>query len=537
MSGQDTPSNTEKAYRYPIPNGIGDINYLQTLLASIADQDLTTGSSPTFAAIKLTTGAGLGKVLTSDADGDATWGVVAFANPMTGAGELIYGGASGVATALAAGATTTILVGGGAAAPVWTTATGTGAPMRGTSPTITTSLIMSNGATIGQAAGPLVAFDDTGNALNITGAGSVSISAAQSLLSMTSATGTNRVGLYVNNTSGSAYAALEDSAGGGWITGTSAYAAIYGHSGNYPVQFVSYNAVRMTILGSGYVGIGTTAPNGPFEVKVATNANLNVKTAVALSGAVLLSAENDAGNANTPLEIRSSVTDFSAGNVGIGTASPSTHLHVLGSGAFQNNADFPSDGKGIEIVPETSAGVDAIQAYNRGTSAWRSLGLWAGVLTFNISGSERFRIDANSLYTSSWYSYSGAGVQFIRYNDYLTLNTSSERWKTKIERNWKSPLLDDYLKINPIRYEAKEDGKSPPPKEKNRHVLGFSAEELDASGVPGLVVYDDDSLPLGIWNTGFLVYHHLVLQDLNAKYLDMEKRLSDLEKNHRRDEK
>ena len=39
------------------------------------------------------------------------------------------------------GATTEILVGGGAgSAPVWTTATGSGAPMRGTAPTITTSL-------------------------------------------------------------------------------------------------------------------------------------------------------------------------------------------------------------------------------------------------------------------------------------------------------------------------------------------------------------------------------------------------------------
>jgi len=61
-------------------------------------------------------------------------------SPMTTVGDLIYGGASGTGTRLAAGATTEILVGGGAAAPVWTTATGTGAPMRGTSPTVTTEL-------------------------------------------------------------------------------------------------------------------------------------------------------------------------------------------------------------------------------------------------------------------------------------------------------------------------------------------------------------------------------------------------------------
>lgn len=73
----------------------------------------------------------------------------AFVNPMTGAGELIYGGASGIATALAAGATTTILVGGGAAAPVWTTATGTGAPVRAASPTLSGKLKLDGSGTNG----------------------------------------------------------------------------------------------------------------------------------------------------------------------------------------------------------------------------------------------------------------------------------------------------------------------------------------------------------------------------------------------------
>jgi len=47
--------------------------------------------------------------------------------------------------------------------------TGSGALMFGTSPTITTSLIMSDGATVGQAAGPLLTFDDSNNLLEYTG--------------------------------------------------------------------------------------------------------------------------------------------------------------------------------------------------------------------------------------------------------------------------------------------------------------------------------------------------------------------------------
>jgi len=49
---------------------------------------------------------------------------------------------NGVSITREDGATTQILVGGGAgAAPVWTTATGTGAPVRAGSPTFTTQII------------------------------------------------------------------------------------------------------------------------------------------------------------------------------------------------------------------------------------------------------------------------------------------------------------------------------------------------------------------------------------------------------------
>jgi len=53
------------------------------------------------------------------------------------AGEIAVG-TGGDPGALAAGATTEVLVGGGAANPVWTTATGSGSPVRATSPTLVT---------------------------------------------------------------------------------------------------------------------------------------------------------------------------------------------------------------------------------------------------------------------------------------------------------------------------------------------------------------------------------------------------------------
>jgi len=86
-------------------------------------------------------------------------------SPMTTIGDLIYGGASGTGTRLAAGATTTILVGGGAAAPVWTTATGTGAPVRGTSPQFTTAMTTAGAFAINP--GGALTIGDNGDTLVI----------------------------------------------------------------------------------------------------------------------------------------------------------------------------------------------------------------------------------------------------------------------------------------------------------------------------------------------------------------------------------
>lgn len=92
------------------------------------------------------------------------------------------------------------------------------------------------------------------------------IASAQSFVNTTSTTGTNRVGYLANNTSGTAYLALESSTGGGWITGTSPYSALYGHSANYPIHFVQ-GVVRMTLAPGGNLLIGTTADSG-FKLDV-----------------------------------------------------------------------------------------------------------------------------------------------------------------------------------------------------------------------------------------------------------------------------
>lgn len=81
-------------------------------------------------------GGGGTDVLVTDGGTGRSTGTTAYSLVATGTT------ATGAQQTLANGATTEILVGGGAAAlPVWTTATGTGAPVRATSPTLVTPVL------------------------------------------------------------------------------------------------------------------------------------------------------------------------------------------------------------------------------------------------------------------------------------------------------------------------------------------------------------------------------------------------------------
>jgi hypothetical protein len=92
------------------------------------DQSVKTTASPTFAGLALTGPLTVANGGTGRATSTTAYGLIAAGTTATGPLQT-----------LAAGATTEILVGGGGAAlPVWTTATGTGAPVRANTPTLVT---------------------------------------------------------------------------------------------------------------------------------------------------------------------------------------------------------------------------------------------------------------------------------------------------------------------------------------------------------------------------------------------------------------
>jgi len=106
--------------------GTADHMYMSTATAGLGKW-----STPTYPSASGTAG----QILRSDATNNV-YTTSTFADTYA-IGTLLVASGANVVTGLTAGATTEILVGGGAAVPVWTTGTGTGAPVRGSSPTIT----------------------------------------------------------------------------------------------------------------------------------------------------------------------------------------------------------------------------------------------------------------------------------------------------------------------------------------------------------------------------------------------------------------
>jgi hypothetical protein len=159
------------------------------------------------------------------------------------------------------------------------------------------------------------------------------------------------------------------------------------------------------------VGIGTSTPSvlldvvtsgsavGGITLSPSTNTNGSAFLASNAGGSSYFGRNSSTGGAFTgtayatvvysggayPLALytndteRMRITD--AGNVGIGTSSPTTKLVISNGGAG-----------GLEIEPS-----GLIQSYNRSTGAYQSITLDASDILFRPSGTERGRFTANGL--------------------------------------------------------------------------------------------------------------------------------------------
>jgi hypothetical protein len=144
----------------------------------------------------------------------------------------------------------------------------------------------------------------------------------------------------------------------------------------------------MVIDTSGNVGIGTASPVNKFVVSNAGASGLEVDPVGGVSSGVLLQAYNRSTSAymaqsyyalthtfNAGSGAGTRVLDItSAGNVGIGTTSPSQKLHVAGTGLFTDVLTFAGDTRyGVSKVYNASTGdmfgMEQVSAAQTGTGA------------------------------------------------------------------------------------------------------------------------------------------------------------------------
>lgn len=95
----------------------------------------------------------------------------------------------------------------------------------------------------------------------------------------------------MNNTSGNLVMGVEGSSGAQLAVGSSAYAAVFGHVGNYPTQIFANNTVVGTFNSTG-LGIGTSSPRGKVDVNgtllVAGGGQIQITGSVSSTGLQLL---------------------------------------------------------------------------------------------------------------------------------------------------------------------------------------------------------------------------------------------------------
>ncbi len=196
-------------------------------------------------------------------------GVMGIANGGTGratstiAYGLIAAGttATGAHQTLAAGATTEILVGGGASAlPVWTTASGTGAPTRVGSPTFTGNFTLASGSGPTTGAVAATAFDTDAWAAS-RGAMQVHDGTANTYVVGVLASDTPSNGQVPTWNTGGTITWETSGGGSGTVnSGTANQLAYYASTGTTVSGLTSANSSILVTNGSGVPAFGTTLP-------------------------------------------------------------------------------------------------------------------------------------------------------------------------------------------------------------------------------------------------------------------------------------
>jgi len=180
-----------------------------------------------------------------------------------------------------------------------------------------------------------------------------------------------------------------------------------------PLAFYAGSSERMRITSSGQVGIGTSSPLGPLHLaKSGTSDYTNMF--FQNTGASGRNYQLGVGGSNTGVysgkfyiyDSTASQPRFSldsSGNVGIGTLSPTSKLHLYKTGTSDNIINIQNGQDAYASILSLTANNDGGAVYNSlqsstngGTQHWKiSGGASTSTMAFSTGGTERLRIDSS----------------------------------------------------------------------------------------------------------------------------------------------
>jgi hypothetical protein len=223
-------------------------------------------------------------------------------------------------------------------------------------------------------------------------AAKLDVQAATATLKVASTTGTNAAYLYAQNTGGDFYFGRDNSTGATFGT-NSAYSAVLWSAGAYPMAFFTNNTERMRIDSAGNVGIGTSSPTTTLHLAKAGATYMRANNTTSTIDLYVGSQTNDA----TVAVISNHPLSFATNSAERMRISASGDVGIGTSSPLQKldvNGDMRVANAVRYYVGSTEYGVSFANAGAVGTEAYQGTYIYWGTGS-GASATERARIDTS----------------------------------------------------------------------------------------------------------------------------------------------